>query len=208
MAKSRDKVQQQQGFWDAEVTTPGHDDVVLWVDENSDHVMRSAFPELYGRGWIKEDIEWGVDDHKQAGFMPEVERFMEGMPRDDPRVKRTTWEWVLREEDRGPRHYQRSVGFADLIIEAERPMIYAGRDEDRSDQVALSIGWRRIGGHYGVLVEAKSTLPTRGELIRQLRHYGTVFRGPMVVVSPDDSYATLLAAQGFRFVKCPRSIGH
>ena len=207
MARSRDKIQQQQGFWDTEVSMPGHDDVAVWVDENADQVMREAFPELYGRGWVKDDIEWGIDFAKHASAMPEVEAFMEGMTREDPRVRRTTWEWVLRDQEAGPRHYHRSVGFADLIIEAEQPKIYVQDDDDRPGRFLLTIGSRRVGGHYGVLVEAKSVLPTRGELIRQLRHYGTVFGGPMVVVSPDDAYAKLLKDQGFRFVKCPRSLG-
>ncbi|KZC41079.1 hypothetical protein RHOFW510R12_00435 [Rhodanobacter sp. FW510-R12] len=205
MARSRDKVQ-QQGFWDAEVTKPGHDAVVVWVDDNADVVMRTAFPELYGRGWLADDVEWGVDDARRAEAEVEVAAFMEGMPRPDPRVRRTTWEHVLREEEMRPRYQPRSVGFADLIIEAERPMIYVRQEDAPSRRLSLAIGWFRIGGHHGVLVEAKSALPTRGDLIRQLRHYGTVFRGPMVVVSPDDTYAKLLAAQGFRFVRCPSAL--
>ncbi|MEY2161631.1 MULTISPECIES: hypothetical protein [unclassified Rhodanobacter] len=207
MAKSRDKVQ-QEGFWDEEVKKPAHDDVVVWVDDNAGLVLRRAFPELFGPQWTTSDVEWAMDPARQARATAEVEAFMEATPRPEPRVKRTTWERVLRDEDLGPRRYARSVGFADLIIEAERPKIFVEVpepfDRSRPDAVNITLGWNRIGGHYGVLIEAKTELPTRGELIRQLRHYGTVFGGPMVVVSPDDSYAKLLNAQGIRFVQCPR----
>src|SRR3546814_5792978 len=99
---------------------------------------------------------------------------MEVTPRPEPRVKRTTWERVLRDEDIGPRRYARSVGFADLIIEAEQPKIFVEIpdpvDRSQPDAVTITVAWTRIGGHHGVLIEAKSELPTRGELLRQLRH--------------------------------------
>ncbi|UJJ60620.1 hypothetical protein [Rhodanobacter denitrificans] len=209
MAKSRDKVQ-QQGFWDQEVTTAGHDDVMVWVDDNADLVMSRAFPELYGRGWIPDDIEWGIEAAARAAAMEQVEAFMRATPREDPRVKGSVWESPLRDDRHRPSHYQRSVCFADLIISATYPRIYV-QEQDiaehrRAGPLAIGVSWPRIGGHFGVLIEAKSVLPSRGDLIRQLRHYGTVFHGPMVVVSQDDSYAALLHKQGFRFVQCPRPL--
>jgi hypothetical protein len=52
-----------------------------------------------------------------------------------------------------------------------------------------------------LLVEAKSVLPTVGELMRQIQLYRTAFGGKIVVVSPDDSYSNILSEQGVTFVK-------
>ena len=52
-----------------------------------------------------------------------------------------------------------------------------------------------------VLVEVKSKLPTLGELMRQINLYRTAHKGPIVVVSPDDSFQELLAGQRVLFLK-------
>ncbi len=52
-----------------------------------------------------------------------------------------------------------------------------------------------------ILVEAKSVMPTVGELMRQIQLYRTAFSGKFVVVSPDESYAQILAEQGVTFIK-------
>ena len=102
------------------------------------------------------------------------------------------------------------LGQADLVIEALQATVFVSSpervDPGQPGAVDIQLGRTRLGGRDGILVEAKSVLPSRGELIRQLRHYATVFRGPMVVVSPDNSYAKLLRAQGFRFVQCPKDL--
>ncbi len=209
MAKSRDKVQ-QEGFWDEEVKKPEHDKVVMWADDNADLVLRTAFPEHYGRAWKAEDIEWSVSAGHQALAAATVEAFLKDTPRPDPIIKRTTWEQVVRDADSGARRYPRSLGFADLVIEALQATVFVSSpervDPGQPGAVDIQLGRTRLGGRDGILVEAKSVLPSRGELIRQLRHYATVFRGPMVVVSPDNSYAKLLRAQGFRFVQCPKDL--
>ena len=52
-----------------------------------------------------------------------------------------------------------------------------------------------------ILVEAKSELPTLGELMRQINLYRTAFDGKVVVVSPDDTFADILKEQGVTFIK-------
>lgn len=52
-----------------------------------------------------------------------------------------------------------------------------------------------------ILVEVKSAMPTLGELMRQINLYRTAFKGPVVVVSPDASFADILKEQRVTFVK-------
>ena len=41
--------------------------------------------------------------------------------------------------------------------------------------------------------------------MRQINLYRTAFKGPVVIVSPDDSYADLLHEQGVLFIKYQKS---
>jgi len=55
-----------------------------------------------------------------------------------------------------------------------------------------------------ILAEAKTKLPSLGELMRQIQLYRTAFYGHVVVISPDDSFAEILAEQDIVFIKYPQ----
>lgn len=59
----------------------------------------------------------------------------------------------------------------------------------------------------GIGVEIKTTIPSLGELVRQLRTYQEYTMDarevPVVVVSPDARWATQLRSQGFFFIQPP-----
>lgn len=52
-----------------------------------------------------------------------------------------------------------------------------------------------------VYFEVKSSIPSLGELIRQIRLYQEYVDAPFVIVCPDDTFAQSLQAQGIDFVK-------
>ena len=54
-----------------------------------------------------------------------------------------------------------------------------------------------------VYFEVKATLPSAGELIRQIRMYQEYVQGEWVVVSPDDRHRSILESQGIRFYPAP-----
>lgn len=201
MARSREKVQ-QLGFWDEEVSKPDHDAVCLWAYQNAESIFRAVSPELFDRGWNECDPGFQSIQDSAA-----IRAFIADNPRPNPKVSKRTLECVLRSYTGYNEQTVRIVGFADLMLETIVPSVakrYIADPSGHGDDVfdGYELGWS--DGPYRtsrILVEAKSVLPTVGELMRQIQLYRTAFSGKVVVVAPDDRYAEILEEQGVTFVK-------
>lgn len=204
VAKSREKIQ-QLGFWDEEVSKPDHDAIVQWAYRNVEHVLRTACPALFDRGWTSKDVGWFAPSDEVAG-REAAELFMAKTPRPSPRVKSKRLEEVIATRSDSPRHRPRILGFGDLVLHTEVPAIspkgHMVGNTERWKTGEFEVSWYRYPPD-GVLVEVKSALPTLGELMRQIRTYQLGFHGPVVVVAPDGRYAHMLQEQGVAFVSCP-----
>jgi len=205
MAKSREKIQ-QLGFWDSEVSSPNHDMVALWAYENAELIFRQAYPEEFNRPWSQEefDIQRGTN---YPEWIKEAKSFADKNPRLNPRVSRKTLEYVLKSYTGHNNKLERIVGYADLLIDTESPQITGDYEYNECSGLpeklkSVQVSWgRNFRSSQRILVEAKSVLPTVGELMRQIQLYRTAFSGSFVVVSPDDSYSQLLNEQNVVFVK-------
>lgn len=202
MAKSREKIQ-QIGFWDSEVSSPDHDAVCLWAYDNSELIFHQLYPDLFDRPWADNEII--LEHHiNKTEWTDAATEFAKNNPRPNPRVTERTLEYVLKSYTGHNKKYERIVGYADLLIKTVAPQIigdykynsYSGFVEELNK---YEIVWRTA---RDILVEAKSQLPTVGELMRQIQLYRTAFKGHLVVVSPDDKYAQVLAEQNVFFIKC------
>lgn len=212
MAKSREKIQ-QLGFWDAEVSKPDHDAVCLWAYDNAETVLRAVCPDRFDRPWLKSEVDPGRSDERGQKREDLVREFAKANPRPNPRVVKKTLEYVLRSYTGYQDRMEKIVGYADLLLETELPCIhskYRPADTRGADDVfdGFQLGWSRKFDWTRpyveaprILVEAKSVLPTVGELMRQINLYRTAFRDKFVVVSPDDSFAEILTEQGVTFIK-------
>ena len=199
MAKSRNKVQ-QVGFWDEEVPSTGHDEIVLWCHQHAERILRSIRPSEFDRAWKPEDVEESL---YRAHVAPEVhaaslQRFMDATPRPNPQVTARQIEAVLRSYTGYGNRTERVVGFADLLVTAATPWV-GTCESSESDFGGHELRWNDRA--ISVLVEAKSVLPTFGELMRQLNLYRTAFSGLVVVVSPDDRFEDVLRDQRIHFFK-------
>jgi len=204
MAKSREKVQ-QLGFWDTQISSPDHDAVCLWAYENAESILRKACPEIFDRPWNSRETSLGSLRNDQS-VLDLALAFVASNPRPNPRIQKRTLEYVLRSYTGYQDKLERIVGYADILIETEAPLVtpkYIAGPTQYSDDVfdGFEIAWSRNREAPSILVEAKSVLPTVGELMRQIQLYRTAFGGKIVVVSPDDSYENILAEQGVTFVK-------
>lgn len=204
MSKSREKIQ-QLGFWDAEVSKPNHDAVCLWAYENADSIFRTVCPEIFDRAWLSNEVDLEYNIHQQS-VGDQASAFMDANPRPNPHVFKKTLEYVLKSYTGYQERTERIVGYADLLIQTEVPRIvpkYKAVATKFGDRVfdGFQLIWSRERGAPCILVEAKSVLPTVGELMRQIQLYRTAFGGKFVVVSPDDDYAKILTEQGVTFVK-------
>ena len=200
MAKSRSKIQ-QIGFWDPEVAELTHDQICLWAHKHADQIIRNAFPQYFGVPWHDSDI-----DHNRANWTDQslqgARAFMQSNPKPDIRVVARLLDEPLIRRTGYRDSIEQIVGYADLIIYTEQARVVpkyrtANGDEEAQD---FSIRWDRYGSP-SLLVEAKTVLPTIGELMRQLKLYRTAFARNLAVCSPDNSYEEILADQGFLYIK-------
>ena len=207
MAKSREKIQ-QLGFFDTEVSKPDHDAVCLWAYENTDFIFRAACPDIFDHSWRNDEIHLPYDrlGNIEKNAIELANAFTKANPRPNPRVSIKTLEYVLKSRTGYQDRTERIVGYADLLIDTALPCvapIYKAGATKYTDDIfdGFQLSWS--GGREAprILVEAKSVLPTVGELMRQIQLYRTAFRGKFVVVSPDDSYQKILSEQDVVFVK-------
>lgn len=211
MAKAREKIP-QLGFWDTEVPKPDHDDVCRWAYENVDMIFRTVCPERFDKPWLQDEVSLGWNDRDEYAKerSGEAKKFADTNQRPNPRVTTKTWEFVLTRRTGYQDRHEQIVGYADLMIETELPCIFpkykVWEGKDVFDGFAMGFtprlsSMRPYIEAPRILVEAKSVLPSFGELMRQINLYRTAFNGLFVVVAPDDSYAEILSEQGVAFVK-------
>jgi hypothetical protein len=132
--------------------------------------------------------------------------FAESAPRPDPRIDKKTLEYVLRSRTGYGDRFERIVGYADILVETAIPKVSprylrnpSGYGRETVD--GFKVDWSTESEAPRILIEAKSVLPTVGELMGQVQLYRTAFRGKIVVVCPDKRYAKILAEQHVAFVK-------
>lgn len=200
MAQTRAKVQ-QHGFWDHEVSVHKHDEICIWAHEHALDIFRAVCTKDFDRNWVTGDLpeEFKADQNARAL----AREFQEKTPRPVPRIKAKKLEYVLRSYSGYQDKVERLVGYADLLITTELPSLYPILDYDsiRAGRPLLT-GFKLIWDQGpSILVEAKSTMPTLGELMRQVNLYRTAFGGLVVVVSPDDQFQSILADQNVSFIR-------
>lgn len=191
MPANRNKLP-QLGFWDDEVPKVSHDKIVLWAYNNAEQLVRqflTTFPSRDGRQaadpiWTSSaiSIRAGID----PGRLPPLP------PKPTTLVAKKTLEKVIQQypETETGRSLPRILGYADLMI--------TWRD--------YSVHWRPETNQWDItnttralIVEAKTVLPSLGELMRQLNLYRLAY-ADVIVVAPDNSYQQVLAEQGILFV--------
>ncbi len=149
---------QKMGFRDGDLSTPLHDEIMLWLDANMEGIIRSF-------DWLK---SWMNPDLAQQN------------PEFHPGGK--TWEVPITV---GQNNYV--VGFIDLRVETK--FVLPGQRET----------------HYGpdLNFEVKTSIPSLGELLRQINTYRAHCTGrqTFIVVAPDDRFAAQLESQRVHFLK-------
>lgn len=205
MAKSREKVQ-QAGFWDEEVAKPDHDAICLWAYENPEPIVRAVCPDRYDQPWLSDEVHL-ANDPSVTDAEVRARAFVDENPRPNPQVVSKTIECVLKSFSGYQDKTVKIVGYADLLIQVRFPIVRSkyrpGATRYESDAFdGYEIGWSdRPYKDSRILVEAKTVIPSVGELMRQIQLYRTAFDGKVVVISPDDKYAKILNEQGVTFIK-------
>lgn len=172
-------LQQRFGFQDKELTTPAHDQIMIWLNENIAEVVASLTP----NEWSEKDIEWA---HRYSED-PQIPVY----PGTPLKVQNVKWEYPIVSRNE---HTQQAytIGFIDMAVKVVRPTLDLNRGQICAGQSL-----------HNLFFEVKPSIPSLGELIRQIQMYRTYEGGTYIVVSPDDRWAPLLQSQGIRHVKCP-----
>jgi hypothetical protein len=189
MASAREKIP-QLGLWDDEVPKLSHDTMVIWAYKNAERLVQqylTAFPSRdHGNALAKKWV------YPAITIRPGELADMTSMPtKPTTLVVKKVVEQVIQQypENGNGRSLPRILGYADLVISWYDPTIEWGSDQQ----------WHVGGRERQLLVEAKTVLPSLGELMRQLNLYRLAYAN-VVVVAPDATYAEILNEQGILVV--------
>lgn len=160
---------------DPDLLTPAHDSIMLWVDANLDSVVRELVPNEH----------FGIN-LTAAGHLPIPAHLQDCIPDPVLRVGRPTWEQPIL------RGGQYVIGFVDMkvVVERSRPFVDDGE-------------WRVGFQRETVFIEAKSSIRSLGEVIRQVRLYQEYAEGTYAIASPDTRFRSVLESQGIGFIPVP-----
>lgn len=193
-AKSQ-TLQQRFGFQDTELSTPKHDELMLWLDAWVDTNLPSLFIQQYDEVLIEKRDSYNrceIDPMHIEEFYLRFGQHEESIPKIIVNLKRKRWEHPIVD-----RSY--TIGFADMLVLAEgywHPLCYSMETKN------LSLVYYHDARLY---FEVKPTIPSLGEVIRQVRMYQTYTTGGSYVrwhiVSPDTRFKSQIEAQGIGFVE-------
>ena len=203
---------QKFGFMDPELTTPEHDAIMLWLDKT---IVEMNAKKIYGN---HPDYKWKWDDIDKAhdaGLPQPLHLLQEGKITVDPSVsisaiKSKVWEAPILDRTF-------TIGFADMrvayctcllnvtsILEQVRK-IESGTEGAFPIHITKSmpVSWDQLYRYF----EVKPSIPSLGEVIRQIRMYQTYTAGAeWWVVSPDTRFKEQLESQGIKFLAVPSRI--
>ena len=192
-------LQEKFGFVDEELKTPQHDAMMMWIDQHAEELIREYFS--VPSTWSDESvarIRSEADQIARSKFSKLQWNGLGNPPARKIKIGRKIWESPIV-TSKGF-----AVGFADMEVPVELPKqlsssypeVY-GREVDEADLPKWWVEMRR----ESVIFEAKTSIRSVGELIRQIRLYQEYKKGHYIVVSHEDKFADVLREQGIQFVK-------
>ena len=190
-------LQEKFGFVDEELGTPQHDAMMIWIDQHAEELIREYFS--ISSGWSDESIAVVRAEADQI-----VRRCFHKLPwtglGEPPPMKLKILEKIWESPIVTKNGF--AVGFADM----EAIVIPPGRlscswNERHDPQESDLPCWTCDANKESVIFEAKTSIRSVGELIRQIRLYQEYRKGHYIVVSPDDKFANVLRGQDIHFLK-------
>jgi hypothetical protein len=130
-------------------------------------------------------------------------------------VKKKTWEEPITTQ----REY--TIGFMDLVVSWTMPRLSylpleryicsinnppPWRWNEHANWHAWQPEWNVQFEPHETAFEVKTTIPSLGELLRQLKLYEQHFKGKIFVVAPDARFAEKIREQGFGFIQSPQNL--
>ena len=191
-------IQQRFGFMDNDLKTANHDDIMIWLDNAVSSMLHMWLG--CSQDWILDDFQFAYEDqYPRWGSIekpfPDKQNTFESLHTPEkPKIDITSkvWEQPIYTGGEGYRQNKYIVGFADMLVIYKHPKLYYNIDSEE---------FNIYKDDRYVFFEVKSSIPSLGELIRQIRMYQQYVSGKWLIVSPDDKFADQLNAQGIGFIK-------
>ena len=218
-------LQARFGFQDADLKTPMHDEMMLWLTDRLDMLGEKITGCPKEAAWDPSYLESRVDqaqgrldrwrDALDERQREHGQKLLAGLPErisDLPVPESCTFEWgdVIWEKpiiSNG----KYTIGFVDLATTLYwSPELHMCGLNDLPtgyfidpDQI-VELSWQaRYSKNLSFYFECKSAIPSLGEVVRQIRFYQTYLRGHYVVVCPDARWEQPLLSQGIDFIHYP-----
>ena len=223
MAKPKAQTLQQRfGFMDEDLKTPGHDEILFWLETNretilkkimdwkdtwSNHVLTSLRERSLAEALRLRQkcvtpvdttiIEWLKQWHELAHQPP---------PKPVFEIE-CKWEYQIMSGSY-------LIGFVDMGVFCRIPKLMVGPafqtdslSQYRNSTARVYPDWRLVEHRdwptKTILFEAKTVIPSLGELLRQINMYRAYNGSPFYVVSPEDKFKKTLLEQQVGLVKYP-----
>ena len=178
-------IQQKFGFKDEDLRMPKHDEMMLWLDAHALEVAQAV---------LGERAQWSEQRIAEINKRLKIDLAVSELPARNPLdLEGTAWEIPVMSG-------KYIVGFIDLEIKCQYDKIDTfNSDECIPGTHRCVVKWETFRTSISAFVEVKTSIPSLGELIRQIRMYQEYQKGTYVVVSPDARFANALRSQGIEF---------
>lgn len=220
-------LQQKFGFMDGELSTPLHDEIMLWLDtyilEAVSNVARIPLGE---RDWTKVSVKGAekpisLEEARKLSYdkvSSSLEKSQERMSCNStsrPHIRETIQRdidllsgWIGPQiPEYGPMNIKRKI-WESAIFAPNKFMVGFMDMLAIYENPILYLDISGIVPKFDVFrydqymaFEVKPEIPSLGELIRQIRMYQSYVDFPFCIVSPDDRFKDALASQGIKFLK-------
>jgi hypothetical protein len=176
-------LQEKFGFVDEDLRTPQHDAMLVWIDQHAEELIQEFFS--IPTSWSEETIDQVRKEAKRdLGEPPPRKLVIESKIWEYPIVTKTGF----------------AVGFADMAVMVRVPRNLTFCTFASGPQQG-AVEWHVEMSDERVFFEAKTSIRSVGELIRQIRLYQEYLKGHYIVVSPDERFAEVLRGQRIHFLK-------
>lgn len=222
-APDSNTLQSKFGFRDEDLKTPKHDEIILWLDENMKNIVYKILDIKEGEWdsalvesltqkatshvnerilWVKESIRKSSEStirntyyltsliERNKEELSKLEAWQHLAPSSKIPTIKTTWEYPIKNGNF-------LIGFVDMLVNVSIPCNLQLRIEN-----AFLPYWDISKSQKIIIFEAKSTVPSLGEVVRQIRMYEAFIpQAKFIIVSPDNRFEAALKSQGIGFVK-------
>lgn len=192
---------QKFGFMDPDLTTPNHDAIMLWLDETLARAFADkTFDKFPAHQWVSID-----DQTAELTSMLKNGKIVVSPSVQVQAIIRKVWECPIVDKTF-------TIGFADMRLDyancgvshqAAKEALAQGANPPFTIENSSPLTWLLQRRYF----EVKPSIPSLGEVIRQVRMYQTYTAGAeWWIVSPDARFREQIEAQGIKFLVVPSDI--